>query len=351
MRMARTATGRDLIVVFTGGYHGMFDEVVVRPTKKRSMPAAPGIPTAAVDNILVLPWAEPESLEVIRKRADEIAAVIVEPVQSRFPEIQPKEFLLELRRITEATGSALVFDEVVCGFRVAPGGGQEHYGIKADIGSYGKVVGGGISIGIVAGKREYMDTLDGGHWNYGDASVPEVGVTYFAGTFVRHPLAMACARASLLYMKEQGPDLQRRINEKTTRFAARMNQVFREQDAPLELRHFSSIMKFAHLREVQLGEILFHHLRERGVHVWDGRPCFLTEAHTEADLDFVVAALKEAIADMQDGDFYARPIVQQRADQPPVAGARLGKDAGGTPTWYVPDPQASGRYVPYQRAT
>ena len=349
-RLARTATGRDLVVMFSGAYHGIFDEVVVRPTKARTMPAAPGIPNASVENMLVLPWNDPAAFEIIRQRADEIAAVIVEPVQSRAPHIQPVEFLKELRKITTEIGAALIFDEVVCGFRVAPGGAQEYFGIQADLGSYGKVVGGGLSIGIVAGKREFMDALDGGHWEYGDASVPEVGVTYFAGTFVRHPIAMAAAKAALIFMKEQGPGLQRGINEKTQRFADKLNALFRSEEAPLELRTFGSVMKFAVTAEVPYGEIVFAHLRERGVHLWDGRPCFLTMAHTDQDLATVIETFKQVIAAMQEGGFYPRPVVQNRADVPPVPGAKLGRDAKGNPTWYIPDPANPSRHIPYVKA-
>jgi glutamate-1-semialdehyde aminotransferase len=328
----------------------MFDEVVVRPTKKRSMPAAPGIPNGAVDNILVLPWAQQESLDWIRDHGDEIAAVIVEPVQSREPETQPVEFLRELRRLTEQSGSALIFDEVVCGFRVAPGGAQEHFGIRADLASYGKVVGGGLSIGIVGGSSTFMDTLDGGQWQYGDASIPEVGPTYFAGTFVRHPVIMAAARAALLYMKEQGPDLQRRVNAATERFADELNAFLRQQSAPLEVRRFSSVLKFAHTAEVPYGEIVFAHLRERGVHVWDGRPSFFTMVHGPQESAFIIAAFKDAVAEMQEGGFYPPPTVQLRSDAPPVEGARLGRDSQGNPTWFVPDPSNPARYVPLARA-
>jgi glutamate-1-semialdehyde aminotransferase/acyl carrier protein len=350
LRLARTATGRDLVVMFSGAYHGIFDEVVVRPTKARTMPAAPGIPQASVENMLVLPWNDPAAFDVIRQRGEEIAAVLVEPVQSRAPHIQPAEFLKELRTITQKIGAALIFDEVVCGFRVAPGGAQEHFGIQADLGSYGKVVGGGLSIGIVAGKREYMDALDGGHWEYGDASVPEVGVTYFAGTFVRHPIAMAAAKASLLFMKEQGPGLQRGLNEKTRGFVDKLNALFRAEEAPIKLHHFGSVMKFALTGEVPYGEIVFAHMRERGVHIWDGRPCFMTMAHQEADLAAVIETFKKAIADMQEGGFYPQPVVQIRADAPPAPGARLGRDAKGNPTWYVPDPSDPSKHIPLMKA-
>ncbi len=350
LRLARTVTGRDLVVMFTGAYHGIFDEVVVRPSKARSMPAAPGIPRAAVDNMLVLPWADPAAFEILRRRGDEIAAILVEPVQSRAPHIQPAEFLKELRRISDEIGAALIFDEVVCGFRIAPGGAQEHFGIQADLGSYGKVVGGGVSIGIVAGKREYMDALDGGHWQYGDASAPEVGVTYFAGTFVRHPIAMAAAKAVLLYLKQQGPDLQRGLNQKSRGFADKLNALFREQEAPVELRHFGSVMKFALTADSPYAELLYAHLRVRGVHVWDARPCYMTLAHSPADLDAVIDRFRDAIADMQEGELFPRPVVQMRADAPPVPGARLGRDARGNPTWYVPAADDPSRYVPLAKA-
>ena len=125
MRLARTVTGRNLVVLFTGDYHGSFDEVLVKAVgKQRSMPVAPGIPRESVANILVLDYGTPESLEIIRQRSDEIAAVLVEPVQSRHPELRPVEFLREVRKITEQSGSCLIFDEVVTGFRTHSGGMQ-----------------------------------------------------------------------------------------------------------------------------------------------------------------------------------------------------------------------------------
>jgi hypothetical protein len=110
-----------------------------------------------------------------------------------------------------------------------------------------------------------------------------------------------------------------------------------DAQAPLKLKHFSSVMKFATTGDVPYGELLFAHLRERGVHIWDGRPCFLTEAHTEQDLDFVFSALQSAVEEMQQGELYPQPVRQMRADAPPAPGARLGKDPSGNPTWYVPD--------------
>src|SRR5690606_20704345 len=130
----------------------------IRGTKKlKSFPGAPGIMPEAVQNMLILDYGTEESLRIIRERANELAAVLVEPIQSRRPEFRPIEFLKEVRKITEESGSALIFDEVISGFRFHPRGAQGLFGITADIGTYGKVAGAGISIGIIAGKKRFLD--------------------------------------------------------------------------------------------------------------------------------------------------------------------------------------------------
>src|SRR5262249_34471796 len=122
MRIARTVTGRTKIALFTGSYHGIFDEVIVRGTKQlKSIPAAPGIMASTAENALVLDYGTHESLEILRSRANELAAVLVEPVQSRRPDFQPREYLHELRALTEKSGTVLIFDEVITGFRTCPG--------------------------------------------------------------------------------------------------------------------------------------------------------------------------------------------------------------------------------------
>src|SRR6202023_2579680 len=117
----------------------------------RTAASAPGVPASALAQVIVLDYGNPQSLDILRARGSEIAAVLVEPVQSRRLDLQPREFMHELRKITEQTGSALVFDEVVTGFRVHPGGSQAYFGVRADLATYGKVIGGGVSIGVVAG--------------------------------------------------------------------------------------------------------------------------------------------------------------------------------------------------------
>lgn len=348
MRIARTVTGRSLIAVFSGSYHGIFDEVIVRGTKKlRTIPAAPGILPEAVENVLVLDYGTDESLAILRERGGELAAVLVEPVQSRRADFQPREFLHEARKITQASGSALIFDEVITGFRTGPGGAQAYFGVRADIATYGKVVGGGMPVGIIAGQREWMDALDGGDWRFGDASKPEVGVTYFAGTFVRHPLTLAATKASLVYMKEQGPALQDSVTAMTRRFAEQMNEYCKAVELPLEFKHFASLWKATFAQDVAFGDVLFCWLRDKGVHIWDGFPCFFTTAHTQADVDLIAKAFKDSIYEMQTAGLL--PGSPERrgfaAGAIPVPGARLGKDQNGFPAWFVADPARPGKFI------
>ncbi len=362
MRLARTVTGRNTIAIFAGGYHGTFDEVIVRSgSKLRSLPAAPGIMTSMFENVLVLDYGTPESLEILRDRADELAAIMVEPVQSRRPELQPQEFLQELRKLTTESGTALIFDEVVTGFRVHPGGAQAYFGIQADLATYGKIVGGGLPIGVVAGKAEFMDALDGGFWEFGDASFPEVGVTFFAGTFVRHPMALAAAEVVLNRLKEAGPDLQRSLADKVDRFVKQLTQHLERVQAPIKVNHFSSFFYVTCPHELPYSGLLFYLLREKGVHIWEYRPCFFTLAHTDQDIDLVMKAFKDSVAEMQAAGFLPQPSVTPLFDgdgalngvdkestsrnRPPQPGARLGRNPEGKPAWYVPDPDRPGKYL------
>ena len=350
-RLARNATGRDLIVMFNGDYHGILDEVLVRGNKKlTSFPAATGIPKNHVSNTLVLDYGTDESLRIIRDNLDQIAAVLVEPVQSRTPELQPRKFLHELRKMTNDEPTALIFDEVISGLRIGLGGAQEHFGVRADLASYGKVVGGGMPIGVVAGKAEYMDGLDGGYWEYGDDSRPEAGMTYFAGTFVRHPLTLAACKAILEYLKAGGQPLYDRLNNLADYLAEELNQVFKELDAPLYLAHFGSLFKIQFHQELAYSEVFFAGLRRRGIHIWDHRPCLLTLAHEKKHIDQLVAAVGQTIIECQrfrfmPGEGFKNAPQEFNADQPPQVGARVGKDRQGNPGWFISDPANPGQFI------
>lgn len=353
MRIARTVSGRSLIVAFSGSYHGVFDEVIVRGTKIfRSIPAAPGIMPEAVQNMLILDYGTDETLKIIEERAHELAAVLVEPVQSRRPDFHPIEFLKKVREITAKAGTVLIFDEVITGFRMHPGGAQALFGIKPDISSYGKVIGGGLPIGAITGKREYMDALDGGTWEYGDQSVPEVGVTYFAGTFVRHPLALAAAKASLEYFKLKGPALQQGLSGNAAELMKTMNAICRELKLPITIVGFGSMWKIRFDIDIPYSELLFTLMREKNIHIWDGFPCFVTESHTNTELEAIISAFKESLQQLISAGFLLSKqdnssIFEKKVSEndPPLAGARLGRDREGNPAWFIADPDHQGKYL------
>lgn len=317
MRQARTITGRSLVAIFTNSYHGIFDEVIVRGTKKlRSIAAAPGILASAVENVLVLDYGTPETLNILRERGPELAAIMAEPVQSRNPKLQPREFLQELRKICDENNAALIFDEVITGFRIEPGGAQAYFGVKADLATYGKIIGGGLPFAAIAGNSKFMDALDGGYWEFGDGSYPEVGVTYFAGTFVRHPLALAAAKASLEHLKKEGPALQRRLNERVTAFVNELNTFFTCVSAPIKIDHFGSLCRISVSEEEQFGSLFYYYLRDRGVHIWEGFGCFLTTSHSDEDVALIIQAFKDSVIELQQGGLMSgsAPATDMSAD-------------------------------------
>jgi amino acid adenylation domain-containing protein len=313
VRAARTVTGRHKVVYFSGDYHGIHEEVLAKGQwvqgRSRTVPIAPGIPMELVSQVHVLTYGDPASLEWIRAHGDDLAAVLVEPVQSRKPELQPKEFLLALRELTREKGIALIFDEIVTGFRIHQRGAQAWYGVQADLATYGKIIGGGLPIGVIAGRHAYLDAFDGGMWQYGDSSVPEAGVTFFAGTFVRHPLAMAAAKAVLDYLGERGPALQEELNARTAVLTGRLNALFEATGVDLKVHHCGSLWHFSHGESFKFYSLMFHFLRDQGIHIWEGRPCFMSTAHTEDDLERLLSAFQKVMKAMREGGFLPAPVV------------------------------------------
>jgi amino acid adenylation domain-containing protein/non-ribosomal peptide synthase protein (TIGR01720 family) len=303
LRLARTATGRTRIALFSGSYHGHSDGVLVQAGGSGwGVPAALGVPPGAVGDVLVLDYSDPEgTLELVRRHGAELAAVLVEPVQSRRPALQPKELLKSLREVTREVGAALIFDEVLVGFRIHQGGAQAWAGVQADLVTYGKIIGGGMPIAVVAGRSEFMAGIDGGLWEFGDASGPTADATFFAGTFSKHPLSMAAASASIRHMREEGPALQERLNERTARMAASLNEFFRDACPGLCLDHFGSLFRFRFAG----GDLnlLFYHLGEKGVYVWEGRTCFLSTAHTDEDIAHIERAVRESVLELRAARF------------------------------------------------
>ncbi|UZG49710.1 non-ribosomal peptide synthetase/type I polyketide synthase [Caldimonas thermodepolymerans] len=346
MRIARTVTGRKTIAIFTNSYHGIFDEVIVRGTRQlRSISAAPGILANAVENVLVLDYASEESLRVLRERGPQLAAIMIEPIQNKCPTLQPREFVQELRRIADASGCALIFDEVVTGFRVAPGGAQEFYGVRADICTYGKVIGGGLPFAAIAGRSHWMDALDGGHWQYGDDSYPEAGVTYFAGTFVRHPLALAAARAALLHLKRGGRELYRSLNERTQRLIDRLNTAFAVRGAPVKAVHCASLWRLAWDDGQKYVSLFYYLVRYHGLHLYEQFGHFVTDAMGEAELDRIFTVFTSALDELMALGF----IKPRPGSTPPGGGLSSGSEASGPLTPGQTERWLAGSFDPHAR--
>ena len=364
LRLARTVTGRTKIVMFTNSYHGTFDGTLARAErgadgKLRAVPLAPGVPPSMIEDVMILTYGAPESLEEIRQHASELAAVLVEPLQSRRPDNRPSEFLHELRRITEQSGTTLIFDEVVSGFRLHPGGVQVLFNIKADLVTYGKAAGAGMPIGIIAGKAKYMDPIDGGMWQYGDASYPRAETTFFVGTFFKHPMVMAAAFAALTHLKNSGPQLQEGLNQKTQYLADTLNRYFEQEHVPIHIANCGSLFRFVNTNEVKYMDLFFYHLLEKGIYVWEGRNCFISTAHTNEDIEFLISKVKETVVEMRAGGFLGEaPINAGGNGHKTIAPGPIEKETVATGARQVPltegqkqlwilaqmDPEASRAY-------
>ncbi len=311
IRVARTVTGRKKIALFAGSYHGFYDATLATAQADgdapRAVPLAPGIPQGMVDDIVVLDYATPESLATLERLAPELAAILVEPVQSRRPDLQPQEFLQQLRALTTAAGCLLIFDEMITGFRIAAGGAQAWFNVAADLATYGKIVGGGMPIGVVAGRAGLLDALDGGFWQYGDDSFPQAETTFVAGTFCKHPLTLASAKAVLTLIEQAGPDLYTELNQRTAAFAAEMNAYFSAVGAPIRIVHFGSLFRFAFNQNLDL---FFYHLLLQGIYIWEGRNCFFSTAHSADDIAWLKQAIRTAVEALQQGEFLPAPVHQ-----------------------------------------
>ncbi|HEX2210692.1 MAG TPA: amino acid adenylation domain-containing protein, partial [Longimicrobium sp.] len=322
VRAARTFTGRTKVALFAGSYHGWNDLVLGRlftaGGRREVRPSAPGVSAAPLADVLMLEYDDPASLELLDRHLDELALVMVEPVQSRRPDVQPAAFVRELRRMTRDAGVLLHFDELITGFRMAPGGAQQVFGVDADLVTYGKIVAGGLPMGVVAGKREPMSVFDGGLWRYGDDSYPTAQRTLFAGAFWKHPLSMAVTVAIMEEIERGGQAMYDRLNERTARLVARMNEFFEAGGYPVAAAHFASCFRFFFGPEVQFPDLFPHHLTLEGLYVIpETGTHFLSTAHTDEDLDRVFEAVRASAEAMRRGGFL-----------PGAAGSAQGPDGG-----------------------
>ncbi len=231
IRLARGFTGREKIIKFTGCYHGHADSLLVKAgsgVATLGIPGSPGVPKSLAELTITLPYNDAEAVRSAATRyGDEIACIIVEPVAGNMGVVQPKPGFLEtLREVTHANGSLLIFDEVITGFRLAYGGWQTLTGILPDLTCLGKIIGGGLPVGALGGRREIMEHL------------APVGPVYQAGTLSGNPLAMTAGIATLDILKEKSyPEL----GKMTEKLCAGFADLFRGKGIPARINHIGSL--------------------------------------------------------------------------------------------------------------
>jgi len=298
IRLARGATGRSLVVKFDGGYHGHSDALLVRvgsgPATLR-LPDSAGVPEAAVASTLSLAYNDLAGVEALfEEQGSSIAAVLLEPIAGNMGLVPPAPGFLEgLRRVTAAHGALLIFDEVMTGFRVGPGGAQGLFGIEPDLTTLGKILGGGLPVGAVGGRAGILDLL------------APVGPVYQAGTMSGNPLTMAAGLATLRLLDETA---YARLEASGARLQAGLDSLLRGRNACTQrrgsmlslffgvphVRNFSDAQRADHLAYAHFFERLLAsgvHLPPSGYESW-----FLSLAHDDASIDAILAAAGEALA-------------------------------------------------------
>jgi glutamate-1-semialdehyde 2,1-aminomutase len=302
IRLARGYTGRDKIIKFEGCYHGHVDSLLVKAGSGAltlGSPSSPGVPKAVTDDTLVLDYNDAGALQaVFEAQGEQIAAVIVEPVAGNMNCIPPTQGFLEaLRDHCDQCGAVLIFDEVMTGFRVALGGAQAHYGVTPDLTTLGKIIGGGMPVGALGGKRAIMEHL------------APLGPVYQAGTLSGNPVAMAAGLATLTLLRRHGfhDELDRkaaRLTEglalaarergiafTTTQVGGMFGLFFTEQT---RVSRFDQVMACDQTRF----KAFFHAMLDRGIYLAPSafEAGFISIAHSDEDIDATVAAAREAFA-------------------------------------------------------
>ncbi|MEM1061848.1 MAG: glutamate-1-semialdehyde 2,1-aminomutase [Planctomycetota bacterium] len=303
IRLARGATGRDVVVKFAGNYHGHVDAMLVSAGSGAltlGTPSSPGVPAGCTNDTVVLTYNEPGQLEeLFAARGEEIAGVFLEGVVGNMGLVPPEpEFLAAIRRLTEKHGAVMGVDEVMTGFRLAYGGAQEVLGITPDVSMFGKVIGGGMPVGAYGGRRDIME------------HVSPVGPVYQAGTLSGNPVAMASGLATLRTLKETNP--YPRLEELGARLARGFDEVATKHGVPHAVQRVGSMLTLffnpgpvrnlddATASDTDAFARFFRGMLDRGVYL----PCsqfeamFASAAHDEAMIDETIAAADAALADM-----------------------------------------------------
>lgn len=293
LRVARGFTGREKIVKVEGSFHGSHDAVLVKAGSGATtfgVPNSAGVPTDFVKNTLQVPYNDTEILSEVLEKNRDISAVIMEPVMGNASLVIPeKDYLREVRKITEENDVLLIFDEIITGFRLAMGGAQELYRVKADITTLGKIAGGGFPIGIYGGRREIMER------------VSPSGDVYQAGTFSGNPISLLAGYVTVKILERE------KVVEKTTKKAEELCKALRNSNKGIEIAQIASMFciyfgktprNYADALKLNKDAFIrfFWKLLENGIFFPPSQfeVCFMSHAHSEEDIEKTVNAIVDA---------------------------------------------------------
>ena len=304
IRLARAHTGRSKIIKFSGNYHGHADGLLVRAgsgAMTHGVPTSAGVPDSYAQETLVADYNGLSSVEAwFEQYPQDIAGIIVEPVAGNMGVVPPAEgFLQGLRSLTSANGAALIFDEVITGFRLAYGGAQTLFNITPDITCLGKIIGGGLPVGAYGGRREIME------------QVAPLGPMYQAGTLSGNPLAVT---AGITTLKElQNPGVYQQMDSLAQRLTEGISQVFAQHEVPSHINRVNSMFTgfftagpvdtLAQVEQADTAKYgaYFHALIERGVYFAPSQfeAGFVSLAHTQQDIDHTIQVANAALGELR----------------------------------------------------
>jgi glutamate-1-semialdehyde 2,1-aminomutase len=296
IRLARGFTGKNKFIKFEGHYHGHADSFLVKAGSGMAtfnIQEVPGVTAGTAQDTLTCAFNDPEALrQLIKTYRGEIAAIIVEPIAGNMGCILPeKGFLEELRSVCDAENMLLIFDEVMTGFRLAPGGAQEKLGIRADLVTYGKVIGGGMPVGAFGGRKEIME------------QIAPLGKVYQAGTLSGNPIAMIAGLTTLRILKEN-PEIYTELEKKTQYLKEGLQKALEKKGFPFVINHFGSMIS-VHFSEQPVRDFatasacnterfkkFFHSMLDQGIYLPPSafESWFLNNALTFRDLDETIEA-------------------------------------------------------------
>lgn len=304
LRLARGATGRDKIIKFEGCYHGHSDCMLVKAGSSAiagGCPDSAGVPEGTAKDTLTAQYNDLNSVSrLFQENPDRIACVIVEPVAANMGVVGPDPGFLEgLRTLCDQNGALLIFDEVITGFRLAKGGAQEYFGVRADLVTFGKIIGGGMPVGAYAGSRELME------------HVAPCGNVYQAGTLAGNPVAMAAGLAQLRYLNDH-PQVYEKINASAQKLAEGMRQAARQTGAPVVINQIGSLAapfftadtveSFSGAKRSDLNKYAeyFGRMLDSGIYLAPAQfeAMFVSAAHTDADIQHTIETVQTVFSAM-----------------------------------------------------